>query len=87
MKITNTSSSRNWSNGFVPVELIATPGVIKAAAMSYRFGERPWSAYVAGGEKLLIEVQNTAAQNCTFKIALRGKILSRVVAQKTIKGI
>ena len=66
---------KSWSNDFIPVRAIATPGVIATgtAAGGVRYGYREFVAFVRKNDKITIEWDNRAgAQDIVCSVVFTG---------------
>jgi len=77
IKLSDESGNIPFSPDFVPIELVATPGLITAANPPIRYGFRPWMYLFSAKTVLNIEVRNTSIQATSrmVRITVSGRLL------------
>lgn len=77
LKLTDENGNVPFSPDMVPIELVATPGMIVANVPPVRYGMRPWTYLLSAKSALRIEVRNnsTVAVNLKVRITISGRLL------------
>lgn len=70
IRFQNTDSGRSWSNDFLPIRAIATPGAIGNS----RFGMREFEAFCPQNDKVTIEYRNDSAEDLTIDVVIFGNV-------------
>lgn len=65
LKFHQQDGGKNWSNDYVPIRSIATPGVRQSSASvpGIRYGYREFTAFVRKNDKIAIDFDNTLGLN------------------------
>lgn len=77
IKFSQEQGNRKWSNDFLPIKSIATPGVRGplVTAPVARYGFRAFHAYMPQNDKIIIEILNTAAEDLEVNVTFIGNLL------------
>lgn len=70
IKMQTAANGKNWSNDFIPVRAIATPGI----EANPRYGYRKFEAYCLQNDKINIEYQNISNEDLEITIVFFGNI-------------
>lgn len=69
IRLSQSQGGRKWSNDFIPVKSIATPGVHGVGVAPIpRYGFRAFHAYLPQNDKIIIEIENTSPGASTIDI-------------------